>query len=88
MSCAVDLTGAQVGGTFAFDPARLEHAADPHRRLAVDGLTYAGVPAADLGPRAGWTCCGMAPPAMLRSRISSWPPGTGRWATNGRPARS
>ena len=27
-----------------FDPARLEHTADPHRRLAVDGLTYAGVP--------------------------------------------
>ncbi len=41
---AVDLTGAQVGGTLAFDPARLEHAADPHRRFAVDGLTYAGVP--------------------------------------------
>ena len=41
---AVDLTGAQVGGTLLFDPARLEHAADPHRRLAVDGLTYAGVP--------------------------------------------
>ena len=40
---AVDLTGAQVGGTLVFDPARLEHAADPHRRLAVDGLTYAGV---------------------------------------------
>ena len=33
-----------MGGTFVFDPARLEHAADPHRRLAVDGLTYAGVP--------------------------------------------
>jgi hypothetical protein len=27
-----------------FDPSSLEHAADPHRRLAVDGLTYAGVP--------------------------------------------
>jgi hypothetical protein len=41
----IDLTGARVGGTLAFDhPARLEHAADPHRRLAVDGLTYAGVP--------------------------------------------
>ena len=40
----VDLTGAQVGGTLAFDPARLKHPADPHRRLAVDGLTYAGVP--------------------------------------------
>ena len=41
---AVDLTGAQVGGTLVFDPARLEQAADPHGRLAVDGLTYAGVP--------------------------------------------
>jgi hypothetical protein len=41
---AVALTGAQVGATLVFDPARLEHAADPHRRLAVDGLTYAGVP--------------------------------------------
>ena len=41
---AVDLTGARVGGTLVFDPARLEHVTDPHRRLAVDGLTYAGVP--------------------------------------------
>jgi len=43
-SVAVDLTGTQVGGTLVFAPARLEHAADPHGRLAVDGLTYAGVP--------------------------------------------
>jgi hypothetical protein len=41
---AVKLTGARVGGTLVFDPARLEHAADPHRLLAVNGLTYAGVP--------------------------------------------
>ena len=41
---AVDLTAVRVGGTFEFDPERLEHAADPRRRLAVDGLTYAGVP--------------------------------------------
>jgi hypothetical protein len=41
---AVDLTGAQVGGTLAVDRECLEHAAGPHRRLAVDGLTYAGVP--------------------------------------------
>jgi hypothetical protein len=41
---AVDLTGAQVAGTLAFDPARLEHASDPHRRVGVDGLTYSGVP--------------------------------------------
>jgi hypothetical protein len=40
---AVDLTGARVDGTLIFAP-RLAHAADPHRRLAVDGLTYAGVP--------------------------------------------
>jgi len=31
----IDLTGAQVAGTLA---------SDPHRRLGVDGLTYAGVP--------------------------------------------
>ena len=41
---AVDLTGARVGGTLWFDPARLEHAADPRGRLAVAGLTYTGVP--------------------------------------------
>jgi hypothetical protein len=41
---AVDLTGVQVGGRLYFDPARLEHSAGPHGRLAVDGLTYAGVP--------------------------------------------
>jgi hypothetical protein len=40
----VDLMGARVGGKLGFDPARLEHAADPHYRLIVDGLTYAGVP--------------------------------------------
>ena len=41
---AVDLTSVRVGGTLRFDPARLEHAADSRRRIAVDGLTYAGVP--------------------------------------------
>jgi hypothetical protein len=41
---AVSLTDARVGGTLRFDPARLEHAANPCRRLAVAGLTYAGVP--------------------------------------------
>ncbi len=41
---AVNLTATQVGGTLAFHPARLEHTAGPHRRLAVDGLTYTGVP--------------------------------------------
>jgi len=41
---AVDLRQAQVGGTLVFDPATLEHTADAQGRLAVDGLTYAGVP--------------------------------------------
>jgi hypothetical protein len=40
----VDLTAARVGGTLVFDPERLEHGTDPFHRLAVDGLTYAGVP--------------------------------------------
>jgi hypothetical protein len=41
---AVDLSGVRVGGAFLFAPAGLEHKADPHRRLAADGLTYIGVP--------------------------------------------
>jgi hypothetical protein len=41
----VDLTGARVGGAFLFAPERLKHKVDSHR-LAVDGLTYAGVPGA------------------------------------------
>ena len=42
---AVDLTGMHVGGTLRVDPVGVEHAADSQRRIAVDGLTYAGVPA-------------------------------------------
>jgi hypothetical protein len=49
---AVDLTDAQAGGKFVFDPARLEHKSDPHQRLTVDGLTYVGVP--DTGRTEGW----------------------------------
>jgi hypothetical protein len=41
---AVDLTGTRLGGALRFDSAQLEHATDSHARLAVDGLTYAGVP--------------------------------------------
>jgi hypothetical protein len=41
---AVNLRGARVGGTLVFDPEQLGHAADDHRRLVVDGLSYAGVP--------------------------------------------
>ena len=41
---ALDLTGAQVSGAFLFDTTLLEHTVDPHWQLAVEGLTYAGVP--------------------------------------------
>ena len=41
---ALALTGARVAGTLYFDPVRLEHVADPHWRLELDGLTYPGVP--------------------------------------------
>jgi hypothetical protein len=51
-SAAVNLTDARVGGKFVFAPACLEHKADSHRRLAVDGLTYAGVP--DTGSDQDW----------------------------------
>ena len=41
---AVDLTGTRVGGTLRFDLGGLKHATDSDRLVAVDGLTYAGVP--------------------------------------------
>jgi hypothetical protein len=41
---AVNLTDARVGGKFVFAPTGPEHKADSHQRLAIDGLTYAGVP--------------------------------------------
>jgi hypothetical protein len=41
---AVDLTRTRAGGGLAFDPAGLGHAAGPRWRLAVDRLTYPGVP--------------------------------------------
>jgi hypothetical protein len=41
---AVDLTGTRVGGTLLFDLDGLQHAADSGPLLAVEGLTYAGVP--------------------------------------------
>ena len=41
---AVKLTGTRVGGTLLFDLGGLKHATDSDRLLAVDGLTYAGVP--------------------------------------------
>jgi len=41
----VDLTGARIGGTLEFDPARLENATDPQALIGVNGLTYSGLPA-------------------------------------------
>jgi hypothetical protein len=41
---AVNLTDARVGGKFVFAPVPPENGTDSHRLLAVDGLTYAGVP--------------------------------------------
>ena len=41
---AVDLTGTRVGGALLFDLSGLKHATDSDRLVAVDGLTYAGVP--------------------------------------------
>jgi hypothetical protein len=44
MGVTLDLISAQVGGAFVFAPARLEHRDDSRRWVAVDGLTYSGVP--------------------------------------------
>jgi hypothetical protein len=41
---AVNLRRVRVDGEFQFAPAQLEHKDDSHRRLAADGLTYAGLP--------------------------------------------
>jgi hypothetical protein len=41
----LDLSHVRVGGELEFAPARLEHTANPQARLALDGLTYAGLPA-------------------------------------------
>lgn len=40
----LDLKGARVGGALQFAPTQLEHQDDVHQLLAVDGLTYSGVP--------------------------------------------
>jgi len=40
----LNLSQARIGGVLEFAPARLEHTADPQARLALDGLTYAGLP--------------------------------------------
>jgi hypothetical protein len=43
-SVTLDLSHARIGGVLVFAPARLEHTADLQARLALDGLTYAGLP--------------------------------------------
>ena len=38
------LSHVRIGGVLVFAPARLEHTAGPQARLALDGLTYTGLP--------------------------------------------
>ena len=76
-----------MGGTLEWAPAHFDHATDPQCRLAVDGLTYTGVPQ-QISAQDWLDLLRDGTLGTLRSRISSWPPGIGRWATNGRPARS
>ena len=45
----VNLRATRVGGALDFAPKRLEHSSDPQQRLAVDGLTYTGVPKTESG---------------------------------------
>jgi hypothetical protein len=40
----LDLSDVRVGGVLVFAPERLEHTTNPQARLALDGLTYAGLP--------------------------------------------
>jgi hypothetical protein len=40
----LNLFDVRVGGVLVFDPERLEHTHDSQRKLALDGLTYAGLP--------------------------------------------
>jgi hypothetical protein len=42
---ALNLSQMLIGGELKFAPERLEHTADPQARLALDGLTYTGLPA-------------------------------------------
>ena len=40
----LNLANVRIGGVLGFAPAKLEHTADPHARLFLDGLTYPGLP--------------------------------------------
>jgi hypothetical protein len=50
----LDLTSVQVGGVIQLAPARWEHRQYPRRRMAVDGLTYTGLPTTDGAAARGW----------------------------------
>ena len=77
---AIGLAGTRVNGAFEFDPAALEHAAGPGRRLSVNGFTYLGVPA--LVHARGWLL-------LLRHGTPNYAaqpyqlPGAGRWVMSG-----
>ena len=68
----LNLAHVRVGGVLVFAPARLEHTADPQARLALDGLTYAGLPVgvssrvAAPAARGHPVVCGAAVPAVRR----------------------
>jgi len=47
---AINLRMARIGGAFDFQPERLEHKDDSHKRLRVGGLTYTGIPGPGSGP--------------------------------------
>jgi hypothetical protein len=40
----LNLANMRIGGVLGFAPAKLEHTADPHARLFLDGLIYPGLP--------------------------------------------
>jgi hypothetical protein len=73
---AVDLKAARMAGQFQFAPARLEQKDDSHRRLVARMDRPMPVCPSESLRRTGAGCCGRAPQAMPRSRISSWPPGS------------
>jgi hypothetical protein len=54
----LNLLDVRVGGVLVFDPERLENTTDPQARLALDGLTYAGLPLESAGPISvdDWLC--------------------------------
>jgi hypothetical protein len=87
---AVRLSGAHIGGSLTFDGAILRGWADLQWCARAELWPAELRPGAELWralASAGGSCCGMAPPLIPRSRISNWPPDTGRLATTGRPAR-